>query len=107
MKGFILAIALFGLILSGEFAGAQTKAPSSAKSGMSAPRAAARSSAAPKGASAKASAKAPAKKRVYRPAPKVDPTIGDNMDGEDLAVRRAAVEALGSMNGSVVAVDTT
>jgi len=49
-----------------------------------------------------------ATKRVVRrvkPAPPVDPTIGDNVDGEELDVRRAAVEALGTMNGSVVVVD--
>ncbi len=34
-----------------------------------------------------------------------DSTLGDNADGEDLDVRRAAVEALGAYNGSVVAVD--
>jgi cell division protein FtsI/penicillin-binding protein 2 len=34
-----------------------------------------------------------------------DSTDGDNVDGEDLVVRRAAVEALGEYNGSVVAVD--
>jgi len=34
-----------------------------------------------------------------------DSTDGDNVDGEDLVVRRAAVEALGDYNGSVVAVD--
>ena len=34
-----------------------------------------------------------------------DSTIGDNVDGEDLVVRRAAVEALGRYNGSVVVVD--
>ena len=34
-----------------------------------------------------------------------DSTEGDNVDGEDLVVRRAAVEALGEYNGSVVAVD--
>jgi penicillin-binding protein 2 len=34
-----------------------------------------------------------------------DSTLGDNVDGEDLEVRRAAVEALGPYNGSVVAVD--
>jgi penicillin-binding protein 2 len=32
-------------------------------------------------------------------------TSGDNADGEDLNVRRAAVEALGPFNGSVVVVD--
>jgi cell division protein FtsI/penicillin-binding protein 2 len=36
-----------------------------------------------------------------------DSTQGDNVDGEDLAVRRAAVEALGRYNGSVVVVDPT
>jgi penicillin-binding protein 2 len=34
-----------------------------------------------------------------------DSTSGDNVDGEDLVVRRAAVEALGPFNGSVVVVD--
>jgi penicillin-binding protein 2 len=36
-----------------------------------------------------------------------DSTLGDNVDGEDLEVRRAAVEALGAFNGSVVVVDPT
>ncbi|MEZ5355254.1 MAG: penicillin-binding transpeptidase domain-containing protein [Bryobacteraceae bacterium] len=34
-----------------------------------------------------------------------DSTMGDHIDGEDLVVRRAAVEALGPLNGTVVAVD--
>lgn len=34
-----------------------------------------------------------------------DSTAGDNLDGEDLNVRRAAVEGLGRFNGSVVVVD--
>ena len=34
-----------------------------------------------------------------------DSTAGDSVDGEDLTVRRAAVEALGRYNGSVVVVD--
>jgi penicillin-binding protein 2 len=34
-----------------------------------------------------------------------DSTQGDNIDGEDLDVRRAAVDALGNYNGSVVVVD--
>jgi beta-lactamase class D len=34
-----------------------------------------------------------------------DSTAGDNIDGEDLAVRRAAVDALGPYNGSVVVAD--
>ncbi len=93
MKGFIFSLALAGLLTCGSFAGAQTrKAPSAARSGSSARRMALRS--------------AKFKKAVYRKsAPPVDPTIGDSIDGEDLSVRRAAVAALGTMNGSVVAVD--
>jgi len=34
-----------------------------------------------------------------------DSTVGDNVDGEDLEVRRAAVESLGPLNGSVVVAD--
>jgi penicillin-binding protein 2 len=34
-----------------------------------------------------------------------DSTVGDSVDGEDLVVRRAAVQALGPYNGSVVVVD--
>jgi penicillin-binding protein 2 len=34
-----------------------------------------------------------------------DPTAGDNVDGDDLPVRRAAVEALGPYDGTVVVVD--
>ena len=34
-----------------------------------------------------------------------DSTDGDNVDGEDLEIRRAAVEALGPYNGSIVVVD--
>ncbi|MBN9658195.1 MAG: penicillin-binding protein [Acidobacteria bacterium] len=36
-----------------------------------------------------------------------DSTYGDVVDGEDLAIRRAAVRALGPYNGSVVVVDPT
>ena len=48
------------------------------------------------------------KKTVRKKAPatpKVDPTVGDNIDGDDLTIRRAAVDALGSQAGSVVVVD--
>ena len=34
-----------------------------------------------------------------------DSTVGDNVDGEDLTVRRAAVDALGPYNGTVVVAD--
>ena len=37
--------------------------------------------------------------------PRVDPTLGDITDGDDLTIRRAAVSALGSMNGSIVVAD--
>jgi penicillin-binding protein 2 len=37
--------------------------------------------------------------------PPVDPTLGDNVDGDDLTIRRAAVSALGGYAGSVVVVD--
>jgi cell division protein FtsI/penicillin-binding protein 2 len=44
--------------------------------------------------------------RKRRPAPPpVDPTAGDNIDGDDLMVRRAAVAALGPVKGSVVVVE--
>jgi penicillin-binding protein 2 len=36
-----------------------------------------------------------------------DSTIGDSVDGEDLMVRRAAVQALGPYNGAVVVADPT
>ena len=49
--------------------------------------------------------KVPAKKPYVRPAPPVDPTEGDVIDGEDLVVRRAAVAALGTTRGSVVVAD--
>src|SRR5690349_22639902 len=38
---------------------------------------------------------------------KEDVTAGDVTDGEDPVVRQAAIEALGNMNGTVVAIDPT
>ncbi|MBV9297074.1 MAG: penicillin-binding protein [Acidobacteriaceae bacterium] len=35
-----------------------------------------------------------------------DSTVGDNVDGEDLVVRKAAVDALGPYNGTVVVADS-
>ena len=53
--------------------------------------------------------KKPAKKAARLPykakVPGVDPTVGDNVDGDDLVIRRAAAEALGTFAGSVVVVD--
>jgi cell division protein FtsI/penicillin-binding protein 2 len=42
---------------------------------------------------------------VRKAMPMVDPTVGDNVDGDDLIIRRAAVAALGGYAGSVVVVD--
>lgn len=54
----------------------------------------------------KKTSRAPQKKLPYKAkVPGVDPTVGDNVDGDDLIVRRAAVAALGTFAGSVVAVD--
>jgi cell division protein FtsI/penicillin-binding protein 2 len=53
-----------------------------------------------RGASVKASKIAPPR-AAYR----VDPTEGDNIDGDDLVIRRAAVAALGGMIGSIVVAD--
>jgi len=53
-----------------------------------------------------ASKKKPAKKLPYKAiVPGVDPTMGDNVDGDDLTIRRAAVASLGSFAGAVVVVD--
>jgi penicillin-binding protein 2 len=47
-----------------------------------------------------------ARKPVVRKLPPpVDPTNGDNVDGDDLTVRRAAADSLGTIPGSVVVVD--
>jgi cell division protein FtsI/penicillin-binding protein 2 len=48
------------------------------------------------------------KRSIYSPWKEptyADSTLGDNVDGEDLVVRRAAVEALGPLNGTVVVVE--
>src|SRR5450631_4666018 len=54
---------------------------------------------------AKKSSRTPKKLPYKAKVPGVDPTMGDNVDGDDLVVRRAAVAALGTFAGSVVAVD--
>jgi cell division protein FtsI/penicillin-binding protein 2 len=79
--------------------------------GASAQKSASGSGSAP-AKSAKKTTKAPPKKtarttvrRRLPRTPPVDPTIGDNPDGDDLVIRRAAVSALGNQAGSVVVVD--
>jgi penicillin-binding protein 2 len=58
---------------------------------------------------AQASKSSASKKKTVRRrlpvSPKVDPTVGDNVDGDDLTIRRAAVDALGTQAGSIVVVD--
>jgi cell division protein FtsI/penicillin-binding protein 2 len=57
---------------------------------------------------AKASTTRRVHRRVHSPWSEptyADSTTGDNVDGEDLTVRRAAVDALGPFNGAVVVVD--
>ena len=66
--------------------------------GVAAPASQKKSSAAKK---KKAPQKLPYKAKV----PGVDPTMGDDVDGDDLVIRRAAVAALGTFAGSVVVVD--
>lgn len=97
MKVYIIAALLLGGLLQ------------NAGSLLAAPKRPARASATKKQKVSKASKLALRKKKAprYKPAPPVDPTIGDNVDGEDLEIRRAAVDALGTMNGSVVVVDPT
>jgi cell division protein FtsI/penicillin-binding protein 2 len=56
-------------------------------------------------ATSTAAKKSTKKKVVKYREPIVDPTLGDNVDGDDLTVRRAAVDALGTVNGSVVVVE--
>jgi cell division protein FtsI/penicillin-binding protein 2 len=60
-----------------------------------------------KKASAKPSVRTRAVRRKTPQAPPVDPTSGDNVDGDDLTIRRAAVSAIGTQNGSVVVADPT
>ena len=80
----LLPLVLAGLCANAQFAAAQAKkATTPAKKTATAKKAAA----------------------PVRRAPPVDPTDGDNVDGEDLVVRRAAVAALGTTRGSVVVAD--
>ena len=119
LLGFIL-IAL--LALNGAFAAtttshktkkkATTKPPLQATASKS--KASSKSAAAAKTASSAPAGKSQAKpRRVRRSASPwdvptyADSTVGDVIDGEDLRVRRAAVDALGPFNGSVVVVDPT
>lgn len=73
------------------------------------PRKTATKASAPAKKTAQASRKKKRSQPVYRSRwsepTYADSTAGDSVDGEDLVVRRAAVEALGAYNGTVVAVN--
>src|SRR4051812_39638761 len=98
MKAYILALVLLGGLL-------QNIGSLVAQTSRSARVAAKKSTGAKKLATVSVRKKKSTPK--YKPAPPVDPTEGDNVDGDDLEIRRAAVDALGTMNGSVVVVDPT
>ena len=88
MKRFLLPALVAGLLVNGHFAAGQPI----------------RSSASGSGKATTTTRKKVVRKAVKNPPP-VDPTDGDNVDGDDLTVRRAAVGALGTTNGSVLVVD--
>ena len=105
MKGFLVLVplVLVGLLqIAGAAADTAPQTPAKKKATKASAKASSKTS-----ASAPARKAAAKKKPRYKPAPPVDPTLGDNVDGDDLTVRRAAVDALGTMNGAVVAVDPT
>jgi cell division protein FtsI/penicillin-binding protein 2 len=89
MKKFLWPAIVAGLLVNAHFAAGQVAKNSASGSA--------------KAAATTTRKKAP-KKAVKKPPP-VDPTDGDNVDGDDLLVRRAAVSALGTTNGSVLVVD--
>src|ERR1035441_9509070 len=88
MKKTLLPALVAGLLVNGHFAAGQSTRSSTPGSGRT----------------ATATRKKAVKKAVKKPPP-VDPTDGDNVDRDDLTVRRAAVSALGTTNGSVLVVD--
>jgi cell division protein FtsI/penicillin-binding protein 2 len=99
MKAYILiALLLGGMLQNAGFLLAQTKKAAPSKKSATSKK---------KLLASKSTGVRKKKAPHYKPAPPVDPTEGDNVDGEDLEIRRAAVEAIGTMNGSVVVVDPT
>src|SRR5215471_16979100 len=59
----------------------------------------------PRKTAARKTVQSPAARKRRPTPPPVDPTDGDNVDGDDLVIRRAAVAALGPVAGSVAVVD--
>src|SRR5579884_4072609 len=85
------ALTLPALLVFGGIASAQKASPNGA-------------SAAHKTAKKSSATHKTVRKRLPR-GPEVDPTEGDNADGDDLVIRRAAVAALGHQAGTIVVVD--
>ena len=112
MVRILLPLVVAGLLVDSQYALAHArKSGTAAKKKPAVHQLVASQKAAPKSAAAGPAAKKTAVVRkpvvVPRPlsAPPVDPTDGDNIEGEDLVVRRAAVGALGVTRGSVVVAD--
>ena len=80
---YILPLLLVGLLQNAESAGTPAKNTTRSSAGK----------------------KKGAVRKPVAPYPRVDPTQGDDVDGDDLTIRRAAVDALGQVNGSIVVVD--
>jgi len=90
----LLAILLTFLILAAPSFGARVTGPSSKQKAVAKKTGSAR--------------RKPVRRAVVNPWKEptyADSTEGDGIDGDDLVVRKAAVEALGPLNGSVVVVD--
>ena len=110
----VLLVTTLGLLLLGGLGSAATrKTPRTKQANPNSPTPVARTSrpstVVRTAARKKTSSRRYRRKRVYC-SPWTEPTFadsaaGDSVDGEDLVVRRAAVEALGPYNGSVVVAD--
>lgn len=103
------AFAIFLTLLAGSLFGAQaTHKTSHKKKARTSRHVTARHAVARRAPAAKTTRAARHVRRVYSPWDEptfAESTTGDFVDGEDLQVRRAAVEALGPFNGSVVVAD--
>ena len=97
MKRILVPMLLAGLL--------QGTLPAATAAKKTVPTAGPQKAAAAPAAKKPVAASSAARRRVARKRPPFDPTVGDNVDGDDLTVRRAAVSALGNINGSVVVVE--
>jgi cell division protein FtsI/penicillin-binding protein 2 len=110
MRNFLFRWLALATLVSGVVAAAvstRTATSTKKKSKTQAARTSAKARAAAKPL-ARSTAPARKKRRAWSPWTEptyADSTSGDSIEGEELTVRRAAVEALGRFNGSVVVVD--